>query len=176
MPLPDRLSRPELRRQITPRNPSPEPVDQPLHQRAMRLHRPPHSALQRWQQRLDPSHALSERTADRDIHRSSGPRTAQQRRHALGPHHSDRHDGSCGRPDPPPALIQPRSPPRSGAATSGPAGSSRHTKRCPPAAAAPAPDSAAAAGPTPSTLDRSTPSSSGPLSLSIRRSGVLVGP
>ena len=55
MTLPDRLPRPELRWQITPRAPCPKTVDRPLNQRAVGPHRPAHRPVQRRQRRLNPS-------------------------------------------------------------------------------------------------------------------------
>ncbi len=53
--LPDRLPRPELRRQITSSAPCPKSADRPLNQRAMRPHRPAHRPFQQGQRRLDSS-------------------------------------------------------------------------------------------------------------------------
>jgi hypothetical protein len=48
------LPRPEVRGQVTPRDPGPQPVDDALHHRAVRPTRRPHRALGRREQRLDP--------------------------------------------------------------------------------------------------------------------------
>ena len=58
--LADRLPRPELRWQITPRAPCPKTVDRPLNQRAVRPHRPTHRPLHRRQRRSIRAHISSE--------------------------------------------------------------------------------------------------------------------
>jgi len=66
VPFPDRLPRPELHRQVPPRNARPEPVDRTLHQLAVARHRPTHRRFQWWQQWLDPRPRL--------IRQNSSPR------------------------------------------------------------------------------------------------------
>src|SRR4051812_25593046 len=54
MPLPHRLPRPERGRQVTPRRPGPEPVDDALHYLPVVPERPTTLTVRRRQQRLDP--------------------------------------------------------------------------------------------------------------------------
>src|SRR5215213_3381365 len=53
VPLPHRLPRPERRRQITPRDPTPIPVQDPLHDLTVITHRPPPTRTLSRQQRLN---------------------------------------------------------------------------------------------------------------------------
>ena len=73
MPLPHRLPRTEIGRQITPGHPRPVAVDRTLDQRTVRLHRLAHRTLQRREQRLDPSpHLIAEHCRTRHPHSITG--------------------------------------------------------------------------------------------------------
>jgi hypothetical protein len=94
MPLRQRLPRPELSRQVTPRHTRALAVDRALDQRSVRSHRLAHRSLHGREQRLDPSpHLITEHRRTRharSINDQSGSGAETRPRRLGSSHDSDR--------------------------------------------------------------------------------------